>query len=176
MDFQPEPTLIELIRYNNWANQQLLAVCEKLSQSHLLAKIPGAYGHIWETFGHLLHAEADYIGRITGERPAPAFNWEDGPTIAEMAAYAPVVGNAFLDVVQRTPPTQMVHEEEDGLTIDYQARQLFMQVVNHGIEHRTNITTMLTSLGLQVPELDNWGYMMAHPERLNMKEGTVGGG
>jgi uncharacterized damage-inducible protein DinB len=175
MDTQPEPTLVEFIRYNNWANQQVLAACENLSESQLLAKIPGAYGHIRETFGHLLAAEADYINRITGTRPQPPFKWEDGPTLGEMSAFAPQVGEALMDVIQRIPPTQMVHEEENGLTMDYQARQLFMQVINHGIEHRTNITTFLNSHGLAVPEVDNWGYMSAHPDRFEAKEGRVAG-
>ncbi len=175
MDTQPEPTLVELIRYNTWANQQVLAACEKLSQSQLTTPIPGAYGFILNTIGHTLFAEADYIGRITGTRPQPSFKWEDGPGLAEMAAFAAQVGEAFLDVIQRVPPTQTVHEEEDGKFLDYQARQLFMQVVIHGIEHRTNVTTYLNSLGLPVPEGDGWGYMFTHRDRFQVKEGDVAG-
>jgi uncharacterized damage-inducible protein DinB len=176
MDTHPEPTLVEFIRYNTWANQQLLAVCQNLDDTQQLTKIPGAYGSIRETFGHLLFAEADYIGRITGTRPQPPFKWEDGPTLAQMAAFAGPLGEAFLDVVQRVPSTQNVHEEEDGFTMDYTARQLYMQVVNHGIEHRTNVTTLLNSLGIAVPEIDGWGYMWAHQDRFNAKEGRVEGG
>lgn len=171
MEAHPEPTLVEFIRYNQWANQQLLATCTNLSEAQLAAQIPGAYGSIRDTFRHILRAEAHYIGRITGARPEPAFKWEDGPSLAEMAAYAWQLGDAFLEIVQRIPPTHIVHEEEDGKFIDYQARQLFMQAVNHGIEHRTNITTFLNSQGLAVPEIDNWGYMFAHPERFALKEG-----
>jgi uncharacterized damage-inducible protein DinB len=175
MDTHAEPTLVELIRYNNWANQQLLAVCEKLSPSELATKIPGAYGSIHETFGHLLYAEVDYIGRITGTQPQAPFKWEEGPSLAEMAAFAPQVGEAFLEVVQRIPPTQMVHEEDNGFTLDYEARQLYMQVINHGIEHRTNITTLLNSVGVAVPEMDGWGYMWAHQARFKVKEGKPAG-
>ena len=175
MDTQTEPTLVEFIRYNNWANQQVLAACQQLSESQLTAPIPGAYGSIRDTFKHLLRAEADYINRITGTRPQPSFKWEDGPSLAEMAAFAAQVGEVFMDTIQRIPATQIVHEEEDGLTMDYQARQLFMQVINHGIEHRTNITTLLNSLGLPAPEVDNWGYMRAHPDRFSMREGKVAG-
>ena len=175
MDTQTEPTLVEFIRYNNWANQQVLAACQQLSESQLTAPIPGAYGSIRDTFKHLLRAEADYINRITGTRPQPSFKWEDGPSLAEMAAFAAQVGEVFMDTIQRIPPTQIVHEEEDGLTMDYQARQLFMQVINHGIEHRTNITTLLNSLGLPAPVVDNWGYMRAHPDRFSMREGKVAG-
>ena len=101
---QPEPTLVEFIRYNTWANQQLLAACQAASDSQLAAKIPGAYGSIRETFGHLLWAEAEYIRRITGTPPQPPFQWEAGPSLAELSAFAAQVGDAYLDLLQRVPP------------------------------------------------------------------------
>lgn len=169
MEFQPEPTLIEFIRYNNWANAQLLDVCQKLTTEQLAARAPGTYGSIHATLGHLISAEADYIGRLTGDSPQPPFNWHDGPSVPEMAAFAPQVAQAMLDAVSRTPPLSIVHEEEDGHTYEYQARALFIQVVNHGIEHRTNITTILSALGLPEMEIDGWGYLNAHEGEFKVK-------
>jgi uncharacterized damage-inducible protein DinB len=63
-----------------------------------------------------------------------------------------------------------VHEKYGGKILDYQARHLFMQVINHGIEHRTNITTFLNSQGIAVPDVDDWGYMFTHRERFAVKE------
>ncbi len=173
MPTQPEPTLVEFIRYNAWANQQLLAACADLGEDLLTASIPGAYGSIRAVLRHLLRAEADYLNRINGVHLQPAFSWEEAPSLTDLAAYAAQLGAAFLETVQRVPPTQNVHEEEDGKTIDYQARQLFMQAVNHGIEHRTNITTFLNTHGRPVPELDGWGYLFAHPDRFALQEGEV---
>lgn len=173
MDHQPESTLIEFIRYNTWANQQVLAACGSLSEDQLTATIPGAYGSVRATFRHLLRGEAGYINRITHTRLEPSFAWDDAPSLPQISAFAAELGAAFLDVIQRVPPTQMVYEEEDGKFIEYHARQLFMQVINHGIEHRTNITTLLNSLGLPVPEVDNWGYMWAYPDRFKVREGDV---
>jgi len=169
----PESTLVELIAYNNWANKQILAACQGLSADQLAASAPGAYGSIHATLGHIIHAEADYVGRMTGEPPQPPFKWQDGPTVTELSAFAKQVGAALLDAARRIPPTQMVHEEEDGQYIDYQARLLFMQAINHGIEHRTNITTILSALGLPAPEVDGWGYLFSHADRFEMKEGSL---
>ena len=173
METQPEPTLVELIRYNNWANAQVLGACQKLTPEQLHTVAPGVYGHIHETLGHIIAAEADYINRMTGEGPQPPFRWEDGPALADIAAFAGQVGTALLDAVQRIPPTQIVHEEEDGNFIDYHARFLFIQAINHGIEHRTNVTTVLSGLGLPAPEVDGWGYLFSHPEKFAMKEGSM---
>ncbi|WP_169239090.1 DinB family protein [Candidatus Roseilinea sp. NK_OTU-006] len=171
MEFQPEPTLVELIRYNNWANTQIIAVCQRLDAGQLDATAPGTYGSIYDTLGHMIRAEADYIGRITGRRPQPPFRWEDKPSIDDIAAFAEQVAAALLYVVQHVSPTQMVREEEGSRFIEYQARHLFIQVINHGIEHRTNITTILAGLGVATPEVDGWGYLFAHPDRFALREG-----
>jgi len=173
MDAQPESTLLEFIRYNNWANAQVFAACQTLTAEQLVATAPGTYGNIRDTLRHIIRAEADYIGRMTGDRPQPSFKWEDGPAVADIAAFAGQVAEVLLDAAQRIPPTQMVREEEDGLFIEYQARHLFLQTVNHGIEHRTNITTILSSLGFPALEVDGWGYLTAHPDRFEMKEGSL---
>jgi uncharacterized damage-inducible protein DinB len=172
METQPETTLIELIRYNNWANAQILAVCQELTDEQLAATVPGTYGSIHETLGHMIYAEADYISRLTGESPQPPFRWQDGPSVAKIFAFSSQVAKALLDAVRRIPSTYIVHEEEDGNFIDYQARLLFIQTINHGIEHRTNVTTILSSLGLPAPEVDGWGYLMSHPEKFELKEGS----
>jgi uncharacterized damage-inducible protein DinB len=166
---QADATFVELIRYNNWANAQILAACEKLSRDQLATAAPGAYGSIHRTLGHIIAAEADYVDRLTGIGPQPPFKWEDGPSLAEMSAFAGQVATALLDAVQRIPPTHVVHEEEDDETFDYQARALFIQIVNHGIEHRTNITTIISGLELPAPEVDGWAYLSAHPDRFEVK-------
>jgi uncharacterized damage-inducible protein DinB len=165
--------LVELVQYNNWANQQLLSICLELPEQALATAAPGAYGSIHATLGHMIAAEADYVGRLTGESPAMPFKWEDRPSVAEIGGFAQVVAGVLLDAIQRVPPEQMVHEEEDGNFVDYQARVLFMQAIEHGIEHRTNITTILNSLGVALPELDIWGYATSHPARFKWQEGTM---
>ena len=173
MDNQPESTLIELIRYNNWANAQIIAACQELTTEQFAAAAPGAYGTIRDTLEHIIRAEADYVGRMVGDRPQPSFKWRDRADLADLAAFADQVAGALLDAVRRIPPTYLVHEEEDGQFIDYHARHLFMQAIDHGIEHRTNVTTILSGLGLSAPEVDGWAYLFAHPDRFALKEGSL---
>jgi uncharacterized damage-inducible protein DinB len=170
MHTQPEPTLVELIRYNNWANAQVFAACLELNPEQLAASAPGAYGSIHATLGHLIAAEADYIDRLTGAGPQPPFRWEDRPALDDIFAFSRIVADALVEAVQHVSPDHIVHEEEDGNTIDYKASLLFIQAINHGIEHRTNITTILSGSGLTAPEVDGWGYLFAYPDRFGMKE------
>lgn len=169
METQPEPTLVEFVRYNQWANQQLLTICMNLDEDLLTADIQGTTGSIPETFGHLLRAEAAFLKRIHGTSPQPAFKWEEDPSLAQMATFAAQVGEAFMDTIQHVHPTENVHEEDNGWTFDYQARLIFMSLAYHGIAHRTDITTFLNSQGVALPELDVWGYQSAHPDRFQAK-------
>lgn len=169
METQPEPTLVEFVRYNQWANQQLLAVCMNVGEDLLKTGMPGAYGSILETLAHLLRAEASFLKRIHGTCPEPAFQWEESPTLAQMALYETELGEAFMDTIQRVPPTRNVHEEGNGMIFDYQARLIFMSLVYHGVAHRTDITTILNGKGVELPELDIWGYQFAHPDRFQAK-------
>jgi uncharacterized damage-inducible protein DinB len=165
--------LIDLIHYNNWANKEILAACEGLAEEQMRATVPGTYGSIRGTLAHLLGAEGSYIGRLTGQPIVPPASWGDRPSVAQFQAYAAEVGPALLETVQQVGPLEIVHEEENGLFVDYQARVLFIQVINHGIEHRTNITTILSSLGLPAPEVDGWAYTWAHGDAFGVVEGSL---
>jgi uncharacterized damage-inducible protein DinB len=106
MDAPPEPTFMEFILYNNWANQRLLQACGSLSEEQLGTKIPGAYGTIRETLGHMIRAEGYYLELLTGGSPQPAFKWEAGPSVTKMAAYAAQIGEALVEMAQAQPPNR----------------------------------------------------------------------
>ena len=165
MSHQLEPTIIEFFQYNHWANQELMSICMRLSDEIITASIPGSYGSIRDTFAHLLKAEISFMNRIHEVYPEPDFKWEENPSLSQMMAYEASLNKALLDTLQRVPATQNVHEEGSGWTFDYQARLIFMSVVYHGIAHRTDITTILNDKGVNLPELDVWGYQSAYPER-----------
>jgi uncharacterized damage-inducible protein DinB len=167
METLPETTLAELIRYNNWANQQVLEACEKLSEEQLAATLPGSYGTVRETLEHIIRGEAFYVSILTGQRPLPSFQWEANPTLAEMKGYAAQVGNALVEAIQRISPTELVYEEDEGKKFHYQAIVVFIQVINHGVEHRTNITTILGAGQLEPPEVDGWAYLSAFQDRFD---------
>ena len=169
MTHQLEPTLIEFFHYNHWANQELLHICINLSNEIITASIPGTYGSIRDTFIHILKAEISFLKRIHGTYPEPDFNWEENPGLSQMMAYEKTLHETLLDSLERVPATQNVHEEGDGWTFDYQARLIFMSVVYHGIAHRTDITTVLNNKGINLPELDVWGYEFAYPGRFQAR-------
>ena len=169
MTHTPESTLIEFIRYDNWMNQKLLAICAEVEENVVSAEISGTYGSIRHTFAHLINAQAEFLHRIHGTSPQPDFKWAEKPSFAQMAEYAEILNKAFLDTIQNVPPTANVHEENETWSFDYHVRLIFMAQIYHGIAHRTDITTFLTRHGVELPELDVWGYQEAYPDRFDAK-------
>jgi len=167
MEAVPETMLAEFIRYNNWANQQVLETCQKLDEEQLAASMPGAYGTIRDTLEHIIEGEAFYIGLLTGKRPKPSFQWKEKPGFAEMREYAAQVGNLLMDAIHRVRPTDTVEEEDQSNKFRYRAGAIFIQIINHGVEHRTNITTILSAGQQTAPGVDGWGYLSAHPDRFD---------
>ena len=130
--------------------------------------IPGAYGTIRDTLEHIVTGEEYYISLLTGSRPQPPFKWDERPGLDEIAPYAAQVGQALVDMAQHITPTDQVTEEGDGKQFRYQALAVFIQIIDHGIEHRTNITTVLNQ-GLQAPpNVDGWAYLEAHADQFSL--------
>ena len=169
--------IAEFIRYNNWANDEILKLCEPLQDAELQATAPGTYGTLRETIAHMIWAQVSYIQRLKGSVAEPSFSRNDNITVSQWRAYAAVVGDALLEVIINGNPTDLVREEEDDNFFEYLAQGLWMQVVLHGVEHRTNITTILEQLKRRPPELelDAWGYMSNHREKYHWKAGKTNG-
>ena len=173
-ELKAESMLVELMRYNNWANQTVLAACEGLDEALLARPIAGAYGSIRDTLAHIVRAESWYVSLLTGKRPPAPFDWKDGPGVAEIKAFALEVGEALMDAVQRVAPDMPVVEVDGEETWRYPATVVYIQIINHGIEHRTNITTILNQEGLNPPHVAGWGYMEAHQARFEAEADVNG--
>jgi uncharacterized damage-inducible protein DinB len=118
---------------------------------------------------HIVRAESWYVELLTGSRPEMAFKWEDNPDLAEVIAYSKTVGDTLLDAAGRIGPEDRAKEEDGGNVWSYKAMILYIQIINHGVEHRTNITTILNQHDLKPPQVDGWGYMDVNKDRFDVK-------
>ena len=150
-------TLTTLFSHNQWANLQLLDVCTQLSAEQLDSTLDGTYGAIRETFQHIARAERSYFSRIsTGKR----FEGEnDTPmTLAEIGALLRETGANFIEWAPKVDADDTVEIDWDGTLRDVPKTILLTQAINHATEHRSQIMTILTQLGIQPPDLDGWTY------------------
>ena len=157
----------EFLYYNRWANLVLLDACIGLGDEQLAAGLPGSFGTIYDTFVHIIRSEAVYYRRLTKVRLEPPFAWDSRPTLAAMRPYAEEVGSAMVAAAVTTGPCWRGRRGMARANLPLPGRHaFFIQAVNHGVEHRTNITTILVQQGIQPPAVDGWEYKTRHPDRL----------
>ena len=150
--------LLQALRYNRWANLQLLDVCSKLSDEQLELSSPGTYGTISATWLHLLAAEQRYLRRLVGVEPA--ISEKDGfPGIAALKQHAARSGDALIDAAGRIDP-EGTSEARDGNAPKHWL--VMAQAIHHGNDHRTHICTILGQNQLDYGDMDVWAFGRDH--------------
>ncbi|HUU61154.1 MAG TPA: DinB family protein [Acidimicrobiia bacterium] len=147
-------------RQNEWATLRILEVCRGLDDEHLGATAVGTYGSIRDTLRHLVASEAGYACRLgddTIRRLAPDEPWPGFDALAEMvsAHTAVFVGAA------RGGTNRIIRLDPDTEPYDSEAAVILVQAFNHATEHRSQICTILTTLGIEPPDLSGWEWGLA---------------
>jgi uncharacterized damage-inducible protein DinB len=75
-----------------------------------------------------------------------------------------------LSARKETPVQQRSVEK----TTEYPLASLMMQAINHSTEHRTQIATIITQLGMEPPDMSGWSYMDEKGELQEITAGTEG--
>jgi uncharacterized damage-inducible protein DinB len=150
--------LSDAFAHHVWATQQLLDACTVLSPDQLAAGLPGTFGPILETLRHLVGADRSYLVALTGgAMPAvdtdtsglPALRSimeEDGDAWASLAATA------------SDPDAVVVRYRDDGSESHARRGVRIAQALHHGTDHRSQVCTVLTTLGIDPPAIDVWDF------------------
>ena len=150
--------LAEGFNHNVWATLRLIDVCLDLSEDQLQTTVPGTYGSILDTMRHLVGGDTDYLHVLTGGDVAQI----DETTMDLRALRDEMVRNEarWADAVQRHPDPDVVivRHRDDGSESAALAGTRLHQALHHGTDHRSQICTALTSLGVEPPEIDVWAY------------------
>ncbi len=152
--------LSEFFHYNLWANLTLIDFLSDLTDEQLDVTIDGVYGTLRETLVHMLASEEGYAkhcGYTAEERPTPWLKgMADFPGFDNLKQRSTYSGHALIYGAENA-------DIRKGLMLDdgtYPAQVIIvlLQAMNHTIDHRSQISTMLTQQGIQPPSLDAWSY------------------
>ena len=155
---KPTDTITTLFNHNLWANLSLLEHCAALTDEQLKAAISGAFGSIYDTLLHIVTAEQSYFSRISTGQPHRQPENAQPLTIAEMMASMRTTGMGLIDWAAKIETGDTVSINWDGTPRDVPKSIILTQVINHATEHRAQIMTIMTQLGVQPPDLDSWSY------------------
>jgi uncharacterized damage-inducible protein DinB len=154
--------LVALFKHSVWANLKVLDFCEGLSEEQLGASAIGTYGSIQDTLWHMVGAEVSYVHRVIGKWPPEPPSREGFTNIAVLKKSARWTGEELLKLALAARANSMVQEESDEspvVVVRYPLASLLMQAINHATEHRAHVSTIITQLGLEPPNMDGWTYM-----------------
>src|SRR5205085_5923982 len=157
--------LTKLFHHNTWANLKLLDFCEGLSgemeRSEILdATAIGCFGSIRDTLVHIVSGEVDYVNLASDKLPAMPLPSDQFPGFEVLKEGVRWAGDELLQlaVVARADTIVRVMRPQEPV-YEYPLASLMVQVLNHSTEHRTQISTIITQLGIEPPAMSGWKYM-----------------
>ena len=141
-----------------WATLRILDLCLELTPEQLDTNVPGTYGSILDTARHLVGADGWYLFRITED--ASYRIDEDEMDLGELRGAMERYASAWPRILEQDldPDTILVRHNDDGSESRTAMGVRLAQVVHHGTDHRSQICTALTTLGMEPPEIDLWAY------------------
>jgi uncharacterized damage-inducible protein DinB len=154
--------LKDAFSHHVWATLTLIDACAALQPHQLATGAPGTYGSILMTLRHLVEADCSYLFVVAdGSRPMIEGDDMDLSQLrSEMEVNEGVwsrLGEQDLD-----PDRWLVRHRPDGSETHAPMGIRLAQALNHGNDHRSQVCTALTTLGIEPPDIDAWSYGMAH--------------
>jgi uncharacterized damage-inducible protein DinB len=155
------PSLLgEAFGHHLWASLRLIDACLELSPEQLETFVPGTYGSILGTCRHFVGGDAFYLSAMTGDRSLSLD--EDRLSLLEMRAAMERQADRWSEILAGNPdPQSIIEEVEDGYRRSASVGLRLAQVIHHGTDHRSQICTGLTALGVEPPGIDVWDYGLA---------------
>ena len=153
-----ENFLAKMFEHNNWANQKVIEACRVLSDEQLDTEPQSAVrGNIRDTLIHLVTSQRGYLALLTlpvDQRPTSPLEFTD----LEESVRTSGEGLLALANGERHPFEARLTTRDGHFTEPW---VVMLQVINHATEHREQIKSMLTALGVAPPDIDGWGYGLA---------------
>jgi uncharacterized damage-inducible protein DinB len=152
--------LVWLFAHNAWATDRLLDFCGGLSEEQLAATAPGAVDSVLGTLQHYVQAEGGYYTRLALDaRPA---HWDlylakDFDAVRERAAEMKELWAAY--AATDPDPSATRGWTWPDVRHEFPAGMETAQALSHSHAHREQVCVILTSIGLQPPDISAlaWG-------------------
>jgi uncharacterized damage-inducible protein DinB len=142
----------DLYRYNEWANDRMLAVIQTLTEEQYTQKLVSSFPTIRETWTHMVFAEWVWLQRWKGNSPSVRPAWSSDPTTAEqLTAVLREVEEerrgVFATMDEATLDRPLSYRNLSGDPFTNRLLDVLLHVVNHASYHRGQLTTMIRQVG-----------------------------
>jgi uncharacterized damage-inducible protein DinB len=144
--------------HHAWATSRLIDTCLTLRPEQLGTTVPGTYGSILQTVRHLVGADASYLSLLSGGRTTEID--EDNMDLPELGAVMERNGPVWSSLLagDLDPDLVVVRRRDDGSESRAPLGIRLAQALHHGTDHRSQVCTALTTLGVEPPAIDAWDF------------------
>ncbi len=151
--------LSDAFRHHIWATERVLEACAGLTPGQLETPVPGTYGSIIDTVRHIVQADSFYLTIFTDGR-VELIDKKAKLGVDELRSRFSAYGAEYeaLLASELDPDADVVERGDDGSEFHSKVGLRLAQVVHHGSDHRSQVCTALTSLGVTPPDIDLWAY------------------
>ncbi len=149
--------LLDAVRHNSWATKQLLAVCRNLSEEHLTSGAPSSFGSILATLNHFSRSDAGYVRSLTGTGPTWLRDRAESADFDQLHQRVEETEQNWERFLTEPLDVERVLMLDQG-TYEAHAGVLIAQALHHGNAHREHMCAMLTSFGVEPPDIQAWAY------------------
>ena len=150
--------LADAFDHHVWATLQVLDACADLTDDQLATTVPGTYGSLIDTIRHLVGADRWYLFTVTGGAVAEIEEKTMGIAALRAAMEPAAAAWGAVLATNPDPDEDFVLVREDGTASHATWGVRLAQAVHHGTDHRSQICTALTGLGIEPPLIDLWDW------------------
>ena len=153
------------MQHDVWATEKLIERCRKLTAEQLELTTPGTYGTIRATLAHIVLADEGYLVRLLGKvLHEKQFRLNDLATLDDIATHLAHVKAAVEQLFSGPPidPDRIITDTPlrpaGAPRFEMAAWAPATQLIYHGVDHRSQIDTILSTHGLETLDLQVWPY------------------
>jgi uncharacterized damage-inducible protein DinB len=150
--------LTDAFDHHVWATVRLLDACLELTPEQLETSVPGTYGTILATMRHVVGSDAWYLFRVFDDRSHLID--EDHMNLVELRAATERNGAAWTAFLATDPDPGAIRlgKNDDGSVTRTTVGIRLAQALHHGTDHRSQVCTAITTLGVEPPRIDVWAF------------------
>jgi uncharacterized damage-inducible protein DinB len=154
--------LVEMFRYNTWANRELFEMCRTLTDEQLDTHSKATSGPIRELLMHIVGGQQTFILRTRGrQNEGELSRWSTWPGMETLIDIVTQTSEALLRIAENLQSGEEVDLPYQGKLYRFPKRFFLLHAIQHGIEHRTELKLALAHIGIKTPDLDGWNYARA---------------
>ena len=150
----------DAMAHHLWATDRLIDACSQLSDEQLQQPAAGIYGSVLQTFRHMVETDRWYLGFFPGDPgKLPTIPEENDMTLDQMREEMARNAEAWTQILGEGPDPdadlpELTPEWEFHVPVGFR----LAQAAHHGTDHRSQICTALTALGVEPPQIDVWAF------------------